>query len=87
MKEAAESAIIRRALCGGPWTREEMSLISFVQSGYQTSEYRRAGRFSDRLIQRWRKMGWITFTRVGQSPYLSLTDAGRAALEEVDEAK
>ncbi|CDP50670.1 hypothetical protein [Devosia sp. DBB001] len=39
-----------------------------------------AYRLADRLIQQWRKRGWISFVRVGRSTIWSLTDAGRDAI-------
>lgn len=39
-------------------------------------------RLADRLIQQWRKRGWIEMRREGRDVWWSLTEAGRTALWE-----
>lgn len=60
-----------RMVDGEPFT------FSDLHHGFPEHE---AYRLADRLIQQWRKRGWISFVRIGRSTIWSLTDAGRAAI-------
>lgn len=42
-------------------------------------------RLVDRLIQKWRRKGWISFDRVGRECVWNMTDAGRQALAKLEE--
>lgn len=67
---AVVAAIQRRMAHGGPFTFGEL--------------WRPHGdvayRLADREIQRWRKRGWIAFTRTGRQTVWSVTDTGRCAI-------
>ncbi len=59
----------RRMATGEPFTFGEL---------YRTVKWNGNGyREADRCIQRWRKKGWISFTRKGRDCVWSLTENGR----------
>ncbi|MFG1417227.1 hypothetical protein V5F38_05360 [Xanthobacter sp. V0B-10] len=78
--KAVETAMIARALQAEPYTYGEMSEIEMRQDGAHDRPTYKHGREADKIMQRWRRKGWATFSRVGRDTMWSLTDAGRAAI-------
>jgi hypothetical protein len=70
--EAEMSKLSRRMASGEPFTYGELHAAGL--------DKRRA---ADKQIQKWRRKGWISFARFGRQALWSLTDAGRAATEDL----
>lgn len=77
VKEAARQAAVTRMLNGEPFT---YAGIGAVVSSCGAHEGR--DRIADRTIQRWRRKGWIAFTREGRSVVWRLTELGVAQAPE-----
>lgn len=70
MSQSVETSIYTRMATLKTFTFAELHL------GLPDEAYRTA----DRLLQKFRKRGWATFTRDGRNCVWSLTDAGREYL-------
>lgn len=62
--------IERRMASGEPFTHAELCTL--------TADRKDEDRIADKTIQKWRKKGWIYFTRVGHQVLWTLTNEGRA---------
>lgn len=62
-----EKKIVHRMANGTPFVFQNL-WVPYGDEAY---------RLADRLIQRWRKKGYISFVRIGRQSIWSLTDAGK----------
>lgn len=67
------SEIEKRMSDGSSFTYSQLSALA---GGWGFDEGKH--RLADKAIQRWRKKGWIAFTREGRLLIWNLTDEGRA---------
>lgn len=72
-KAKATAAIKKRMITGEAFTYAGLCGISTAQGGDEGKD-----RNADRAIQRWRKKGWIEFTREGRLVVWKLTEKGAA---------
>lgn len=75
-KETIAAAIESHIASGETFTLSDLVSIALRYSGDCDAD-----RLADAAIQRWRKKGWISFSRAGRRTVWSLTDAGRLALK------
>lgn len=72
-KEQIQSAVEARMANGNPFTLKELRQLPAFADVKDVSP----DRVADALIQRWRKRGWVTFTRVGRDTVWTLTEEYR----------
>jgi hypothetical protein len=72
-RESLRAKIEARMSRGDPFTYGDL----YINLDSATCD---VSRVADQCIQRWRKRGWVAFTREGGRVVWSLTDAGKAAL-------
>lgn len=66
-----------------PQTFGDLWPIANIADGHERQDHNAPGyRFADRWLQKGRRKGWLQFVRLGKRTVWSLTDAGRAALNE-----
>lgn len=83
----AEMSTMERALwdqlAREPQTFADLWPVANLADGHDRMNHNAPGyRFTDRWLQKGRRNGWVHFARIGKQIVWSLTDAGRAALQQ-----